>query len=276
MIKPYPTAFIAVLLSASLAQAQQLPELLQTVDDAKARQLVEYNSPWLQAELYSARRSRVVLVDTDILMRDDDFTITPFEDVGPLRITKDVVLRYDESVSWAGSIVSDLPVLLRNAKQPVHLHAVAWDTDDAGRASVSSDNRFEFAPQWTFDFFDRPVFESPDGQEPTGPPPQTPQQIERHKHLLSLRKHAFYSVNGDIQMIVPVVQYRLVPLRNTPKYSVFIEVDPEKVVPLMRERPLPGETVNPTPADRVKLADYENFVRTLPPDRNVPIVEDVP
>ena len=77
-------------------------------------------------------------------------------------------------------------------------------------------------------------------------------------------------------MIVPVVQYRLVPLRNTPKYSVFIEVDPEKVVPLMRERPLPGETVNPTPADRVKLADYENFVRTLPPDRNVPIVEDVP
>lgn len=274
-----PISIVILLLIAPLARAQNLPELLQAVDASKARRLVEYNSPWLQAELYSARRSRVVSVDTTILMRDDDFALTPFDDVEPLHITKGNVQRYDEAFSWGGWIAADLPEVARAAgvRQAINLYGLAWDTDESGRASEASSNRFQFSPQWTFDFFDQPILKTPEGGQAiaTGPPPQTAQEIARHKELLKLNKRAFYSVTADFQ-VFPSTRYRLVPMKYTPKYSVLFEIDPEKAVPIAREKPAEGEVVTRTPADQVKLSDYESFIRNLPPETNVPVVDELP
>jgi hypothetical protein len=188
------------------------------------------------------------------------------------------VLRYEEAFSWVGTILADLPEAVRraNVRQRVNLYGLAWDTNEAGVASESSENRFQFSPNWAFDFFDQPVLELRDGNGmATGPPPQTPQEIARHKELLRLNKRAFYSVTADFQ-VFPNTRYRLLPLKYTPRYSVLFEVDPEKVVPIIRESPLDGDVVTRTPTDDVKLSDYESFIRNLPPDRNVPIVEKLP
>jgi len=269
-------ATFAILLLAPLVHAQELPELLQPVDEGKAQRLVQYNSPWLQAELYSAKRSRIVMVNSNPLIKDDDFTVTLFNGTAPLQLTQDSIQRRADTIAWNAVVLVDLPEVLRRAgaKQTVLLTAVAWDTDEAGRALVSFDNRFQFSPNWTFDFFDRPVLAEGQGLA-TGPPPQTPKEIARHKELLSLNKHVFYSVNADFEMLFPRVTYRLVPLKYTPKYHVLFEVDPEKIVPILTDRS-PGEVVERTPADQVKLSNYESFIRSLPPDRDVLVVEELP
>lgn len=279
MTKSRNAIFAILLLSAPFVRAQELPELLQAVNEAKARQLIQYNSPWLQAELYFAKRSRIVTVNASLLLTDDDFTVTPFDDIAPLHVTKGNVQRYEEAFSWVGWIIADLPEAVRAAgvRQAINLYGLAWDTDEFGRASESSENRFQFSPQWTFDFFDRPILGLREGQGlATGPPPQTPAEIARHKALLKLNKSAFYSVSADFQLLLPNARYRLAPLKYTPKYSVIFELDPAKLVPITLDRPPSGEPITRTPDDRVKISEYENFIRNLPPDRNVAVVEELP
>jgi hypothetical protein len=276
MIKRRNAVLVTLLLFVPLVEAQEVPELLRAVDAGKAQQLIEYNSPWLQAELYTARRFRIVTVDSSPLMNDDDFVVTLFDDRTRLRLTAGSIQRREDTIAWNAVVLGDLPEVLRSrgATQTVLFSAVAWDTDEAGRAAVSFDNRFQFSPKWTFDFFDRPVLAEGDGLA-TGPPPQTPEEVARHKELLKLNKYAFYSVNADFEMLFPRVTCRLVPLKHTPKYHVLFEVDPEKVVPVLTDRE-PGEDVERTPAEQVKLSNYEDFLRSLPPDRDVPVVEELP
>jgi hypothetical protein len=245
------TSIAFLLLLAPLARAQQLPELLQAVDQRKAQQLIEYNSPWFQAELYSAKRFRIVEVDNSVLMRDEDFTVSLFDDLAALHLTKDTIQRREETFAWNALILVDLPDVLRRfgARQTVLFSGLAWDTDESGRASESSNNRFQS-------------------------PPQTAREIARHRESRKLNKRAFYSVTADFELF-PGNRYRVVPLKYTPKYHVLFEVDPEKIVPILVDR-VPGEVVERTPADQVKLSDYETFIRSLPPERDVPIVVELP
>jgi hypothetical protein len=268
---------LLLLLVASLSAAQ-VPELLKSVDAGKAKRLAEYNSASLQAELYSAKRFRIVALETSLLLEDDDFTVTPFDDVPPIHLTKDVVHRWEDAVAWSGLMKIDLPEALSalGARPTAMLSAMAWDTDESGNAFESSLNRFEYSPYWTFDDSDRPRLEVPEGQKGVaGPPPQTPAEIARHKALKALNKHAFFSVHASFELLFPRATYMLVPLKYAPKYSVIYEVDPEKRVPITVDRSPDGSVPHRTPEELAKLADYESFIRGLPHERNVPVVEDV-
>ena len=245
------TRIAFLLLLAPMASAQQLPELLRPVDQRTAQQLIEYNSPWFQAELYSAKRFRMVEVDTSVLMRDDDFTVTLFDDLAALHVTKDAIQRWEDAFAWNALVLVDLPDVLRTlgARQTVLFFGLAWDTDGSGRVVESSGNRFRS-------------------------PPQTAQEIARHRESRQLNKHAFYSVTAAFELF-PTDRYRLVPLKYTPKAHVLFEIDAEKIVPILLDR-VPGEVVERTPADQVKLASYETFIRSLPPERDVPVVAELP
>jgi hypothetical protein len=232
------TSIAMLVFVAPWCGAQELPALLHSVDESRAQQLIDYNSPWLQAELYSAKRFRVVLVDTDVLMRDDDFAVTLFDDTAPLHLTQDSVRRYEEAFAWSALSRGELPEALKafGARQTVLFSGVAWDTDDAGRAMESSENRFD---------------------------------------LRKRNKRAFYSVSADFQLLVPGTRYRLAPLKYTPKYSVLFELDPDRLVPIAVDRPVEGERITRTPAELARLRDYDTFIRNLPPDRNLPVVDEL-
>ncbi len=245
------TRIAFLLLLAPMASAQQLPELLRPVDQRKAQQLIEYNSPWFQAELYSAKRFRIVDVDTSVLMRDDDFTVTLFDDLAALHMTKDAIQRREDTFAWNALVLVDLPDVLRTlgARQTVLFSGFAWDTDESGRAFESSGNQFQS-------------------------PPRTAQEIARHPESRKLNERASHSVTADFALF-PTDRYRLVPLKYTPKAHVLLEVDPEKMVPILVDR-VPGEVVERTPADQVKLSNYDTFIRSLPPERDVPVVAELP
>lgn len=163
----------------------------------------------MQAELYAARRYRIVAVDPDRLMKDDDCTITLFDDTAPLHLTADSIQGREDGIAWNARVLVDLPEVLRSrgARQTALLSAVAWDTDQAGRALLSFDNRNE---------------------------------------RQSLKRHVFHSVSADFQMLFPRAAYRLVPLKYTPKYHVLFELDPERIVPILVDRVV-GEAVERTP-----------------------------
>ncbi len=245
------TRIAFLLLLTQMASAQQLPELLRPVDQLKAQQLIEYNSPWFQAELYSAKRFRIVEVDTSVLMRDDDFTVTLFDDLAALHLTQDAIQRREDTFAWNARVLVEIPDVLRRlgARQTVLFSGLKWDTDESGRAVESSGNRFRS-------------------------PPQTAQEIVGRQTSRKLNKRAFYSVVAYFELFSGN-RYRLEPLKYTPKYHVLFEADPEKIVPVLVDR-VPGEVVVRTPADQVKLASYEAFIRSLPPERDVPVVAELP
>ncbi|HEY5565616.1 MAG TPA: hypothetical protein VIM81_00030 [Gammaproteobacteria bacterium] len=271
------TILLALIAPLSMGQ-ERVPELLRGVDDYKAQRVVEYNGVWLQAELYSAKRFRIVIVDTSLLLKDDDFTVTPFDDVTPIHLTQESVHRWEDTVAWTALMKIDVPALLKIAgmRPTVLLSMIAWDTDESGNAFYSSDNRFEFSSDWTFDDLNRPVLRTPPGEQGgvAGPPPQTPAEIARHRQLLRLNKHAFYSVSAAFELF-PETKYRLVPLNYTPKYSVIYEIDPERQVLFIVDEPPDGVPLNRSAEADARLADYENFIRSLPSEENVPVVEDI-
>src|SRR5688572_27990823 len=142
-------------------------------------------------------------------MKDDDCTITLFDDTAPLHLTADSIQGREDGIAWNARVLVDLPEVLRSrgARQTALLSAVAWHTDQAGRALLSFDNRNE---------------------------------------RQSLKRHAFHSVSADFQMLFPRAAYRLVPLKYTPKYHVLFELDPERIVPLLVDR-VAVEAVERTP-----------------------------
>lgn len=228
---------ILLLLIAPMSRGQQLPELLRPVDAYKAGRLIEYNSSSFQAEIYSAKRFRIVIPEVSLLLKDEDFTFTPFDDVAPIHLTRENVLRWEDSVAWNARMDIDVPREVRAAglRPTVLLSMMAWDTDKLGNAISSSE--------------------------------------ARQKQLETV-KHAFYSVRAELEL-APDRRYMLVPLKYTPKYAVIYEIDPEKQVLFMTERPAPGDEFKRTPAEAARVADYENFKRNLAPEENYPVVEDV-
>ena len=268
---------VMLLLLITPAFGQPKPrELLTEVEPQKAQRLTEYNSPSLQEELYFSLRHRIVEVQTGLLLGDDDLTITPFDDVTPMLFKRPKSQGGEDDVHGLGRLETELqPQLVPDGIEitsMISLHA--WDVDESGSASDSSQNRFKFSPRWAINESDLPVLEPVvDGEGATaGPPPQTPEDIEQHKRLKKLKKHVFYSVRGTFSS-TDGKTFGLVPLRYTPKYSVIFELDRSKVV--VTHDPLPGEAERQN-VDPVRAAQYEAFRRALPKETNKPIKGDIP
>jgi hypothetical protein len=48
----------------------------------------DYNSEFLQRELYFASRHRVVTINSDVLFTQEDIALIPFDDVGPIYLRR--------------------------------------------------------------------------------------------------------------------------------------------------------------------------------------------
>jgi len=273
---------LTLLLTSALVHAQRqagpVPELLEQVDPYRAQRLAEYNSVFLQEALYTARRYRIVQANIDLLLIDDDFTITPFEDVAPIRITQESVQRTEDVVYWHGRVQTALQPQLDaygiNIFTSISIYA--WDLDESGTASPSLQNRFTHSPSWRIDESGVPVLETvPEGEAGiVGPPPQTPGDIERHRRLKNLERHAFYSATAEISL-PEGARYVLMPLEYTPKYSVIYEVDRDKVIQMLIDPLLPGEVDTRSESEKLKVARYNALIESLPKEVGKPVREDI-
>ena len=272
--------------TALAAQGQQQRELLQEIDRTYADRLEAYNSVFIQDVTYSAARYRIVKPNADLFVSDDEIWITPFDDgdVEPIRITADKVRRDRDFVVWSGRVELENPIQLPPGIDPIaeqypstayhaSLSMYWWDLDESGNAQVSMMNRFEFSPNWIFDDSDRLVFKPGSLDvlnENNAGPPQTPEQIARHKALLEMQKHAFRSVSADLRSPAGV-HYMLVPLEYTPQYSVMIEEDPDLRVLV----PIDGGVSALTPEQQRRGREYVEFVQRLPREDNKAVLMDL-
>ena len=248
---------IALLLAALGAGTLRAEELLEEIDAYKVGRLAEYNSVFLQGALYFATRHRIVKVDTTLLLQGDDFTVTPFPDMAPLHFKYEAIRGTEDDIYWTGRVETD-------ENSPLTMIALhAWDLDKSGNALHSSQNRFTHSPHWRIDESGAPVLETlPAGEAGiAGPPPETPQDIERQRQLQELERHAFYSVTAGFSL-PGVGRYVLTPLPYTPKYSVIYEVDPDSAS-IAHDR-LPEEEDTRSARERMQALQYEAFVNRLP------------
>lgn len=259
---------------APAVAAQQDRDFLEDVDPAYAALLEQYNWVEIAQVTYFASRYRIVRVNVDLLREPQDFSFKPFKDAPPIwLIAEKVEFNNEDNFYWAGRHASDA----LSFRLPVLFSVLAWDVDDSGEASVTQQNRYEFSPLWSFDEFDNPVLErglagnSQVGvvRDP-GPPPRTPEQIERHKWLRALNRRAFYSVSSVID-VFGGDKYVLSPLGFTPKYSILFEIPRGTFIPVV---------IDGTPSwnDEQKriAAEYNAFRASLPMSENKPIREEPP
>lgn len=265
-----------LLLVASAAQSQELPELLEGVGPGRAQRLVEYNSVFLDEQLYFAKRYRIVNVDTSLFVEGNQFTITPFPNSPPIQIELERSIQSDDGTTWSASIrTAELEAYLdywetlglgvAPPKPQALMTLTAWDVDEAGNAELSSENRFEFSPYWRIDEFNTPILELPEDETPVfiGPPPRTPDEIARHKQLTRLKKRAFQSLYATLGA-PPYERLLIVPLQYTPRYAVVYEEDPAKRIEGAVTDRIPGESPPVmTPSDRAKLRAYRDFQERL-------------
>lgn len=252
---------LASLLLVTLSVHSQPQEVLRAVDEGQSRRLEEYNRVFLQEELYSAARHRVVSINTTPLLQQQAVTITPFPDMKPVVVTPERVQSTDNYVNWFGRIQVDDPELQRlELKLYAPINLLWWDLDKSGNVSLSGSNRSKFSPAWRIDEKDQPVL-MPDGVASgrnVGPAPRTPEEIAEHKRVSELERRAFASFGVTLEL--PSGQtYVVSPLRHTPRYAVVYEVDKDKVVPR------PFESGDPITAEqRAKVEQYDAFRRGLP------------
>ena len=252
---------LTALFLGGLAAHAQPREMLRAVSEDQAGRLEEYNRIFLQQELYSAARHRIVSVDTTLLLGNAAVTITPFPDVTPLVVTPERVRRADTAVSWFGRIhVDDATLEPLGFKVYTPITMLWWDLNDSGNGELSGANRFKFSPAWRIDESDKPILVTQGVARPNeiGPPPQTPEEIAEHKRLSKLHRRAFGSFSARLEL--PTGQtYVVTPLAYTPRYSVVYELDMDKIVPIPFE---PGDAT--TAEQREKVARYEAFRNGLP------------
>jgi hypothetical protein len=220
-----------------------------------------------------------------LFVSDDDIWIAPFDGVEPIRISAGKVRRDRDFVVWSGRVELEDPMQLPPGIDPIaerypqtEYHASVsmnwWDLDKSGNAQVSMMNRFEFSPNWIFDDSDSLVLNPGSAgvlNENNANPPQTPEQIARHKALLELQKHAFRSVSADFRSPAGV-HYKLIPLEYTPQYSVMLEEDPDLriVIPI----DVAADSAL-TPEQRRRGREYAEFVQRLPREENKAVVMDL-
>ena len=272
-------ALIALFVAALPAHSQQPPqpqrpsqEILGVVGQGQAQRLEEYNQTFLQEELYSATRHRIVSVNANLLLQNEPITITPFPDVKPIVITPEKVTRTDTGATWLGRIQIDPALETAGAELYAPLNMLWWDLDDSGNAELSASNRFKFSPAWRIDENDQPV-QVPQGiGRPTevGPPPRTREEIAEHKRLQQLQRRAFGSLSTRLELPSGEI-YVVAPLKYAPRYAVVYEVDNNKFVSLPFEA---EDAASQTPQQRAKVQQYQEFVRRIPVE-NKPIRGDI-
>jgi hypothetical protein len=102
-------SLILLLMLPLLTLAAPLPELLKPVDDVSIARLQDRSNFGLRGQLYSAKRSRIVLINFDVLEQEGaQFTITPFDDLQMTAVAKELrgPSSYDELTEWRGELVS--------------------------------------------------------------------------------------------------------------------------------------------------------------------------
>jgi len=272
-------AVVTLLFVAASAVAQHSRELLRPVDAARSLRLEEYNSTFLKEQTYFGSRCRIVEVNASLLSQAQEITVTPFGDVDSIELLPlpgTPRRNGEDHIFWSGRYANDPLYEVLGAGVSVTIAAHSWDLEPSGDAVISSQNRFEFSPLCTFDQAGNAVLERSSVTGPLvlpGEPPRTPEQIERHKRLQSLSKHAFYAV--DALFDVPGDNtYVLQALKYTPRYSVIYEIRRDTVIPV-RIDVMPGDPP-PTAEERASVERYKRFVETLPDDRGKAIRGDVP
>jgi hypothetical protein len=265
-------------LIAFAAHSQQPRELLLPVEAGQAQRVEEYNSTYLLRATYYASRYRIVRADLNAVLAETDITITPFDDVDPIRLEFLELQRNGEDILfWKGRYSrswSPSEVLLGFAGRTATVVMMALDVDEDGSAVISAYNRFEFSPKWAIDENGVPFLEDSDsfGIANT-PPPRTPEEIARHRRLKRLTKHAFFAARATLDVPGRGSRYVLDPLKFLPRYSVMYEIPGDtKLPPIDR---IPGEPISAE--DRAREEGIRAFLDSLPPDETgKQVLGDIP
>ncbi len=255
-------------------------ELLKEVNSNKAQRLADYNSVFLQKTLYFSRRHRIVKANTKLLLEEDEFTITPFDDVESLHVITEpskTQQRQGDMFHFKAHVVmdSDTPFAQMFPNFSFLIGAYAWDLNESGEALTSISNRFTHSTYWNIDEFGSPVLETPpDGVSAiAGPPPESPEDIERHKRLKKLKKHQFFSVSATFYSL-DGKKYMLMPLKYTPKYSVIHEINTTELS-FMRFEADPDGLDHRSDEDKMKSTRHKNFLKTLPDEEGKIVKGDI-
>lgn len=259
---------ISLLASTSALAASH--ELFIPVESGKAIRIEEYNGASLKKKLYASARHRIVDVDEQVLLAGDSPVTISLFDGGLILVTPTEVRRRGSFVSWFGQI-----------EMPVQIVDAIASEDWASRGTSSEAVVKALATV-------RIVMMGHDVNPETGEASLSPRNSNgpadkaSHVGLVSEEQYAsaerevepfvsssrqldaFYSITADFVDPSSNRRYVLEPLKFTPKYSVFYEVDPSKQFPVNIDSPAEEFEQSLSAEQKANRERYEDFVKSLP------------
>lgn len=103
-------SLVSLLMLPLMTLAGPLPELLKPADGPSVARLQDHSNFGFRGQLYAAKRSRIVLINFDVLEQEGaTFTITPFDDLQMTAVAKQLKgpSSYEQLTEWRGQLVSD-------------------------------------------------------------------------------------------------------------------------------------------------------------------------
>lgn len=258
-------------------------ELFKPVNYEKVYRLEDFNREFLREELFFSKRHRIIKVNPKVLDKDDSFTLTPFEGMEPLVIVS-APQRTERRREW---------VTFWNAKIESQPDAIAftfnlfsYDTDIDGVSSVSMYNKFRHSEDWEINDSGLAVLPDSEGKRNSmviGPGPSSEEDIEHHRKMKRLKRKSVQSLSAHFWVKDSdtgiYTEYRIVPLRFTPKYSVIFEIDQQKKFPFLidPEYDEQGNVIELqlTDSEKNRKLKYKAHRRSLISEDHRRIMEDI-
>ena len=254
-------------LSLSMAAKASDNRLFIPIDDIKAEKITSYNVPEISIQKYYSSRSRIVKVNTDLLISGaEEIVLNAFEDV-ELEVIPEEIDRTDSfgSIVWHGNqkYWSDITVhrdrgngfsAEEERKEEIGKYTIMtfylypWDVNrESGEVNPSVNS--------TIGTFER-VPSIGENEEKTG--------------SSKINKRAFFTVDGSFNVLGKGA-FSVKPLKHTPKYHLVYELDPRKSI---GQGDVQGKELSLIKQERIKA--QKDFMTNLPPpDNSRKVVEEI-
>lgn len=210
----------------SSAANKSLPELLAPVDSNDIQDVLDNNDLFLRQLLITAKRHRIVQVDTDLLSGERAFTFTPFEDAPHILRRKGIKQTYRERTKWLGEITFPAPgfdleatlsdIELKSAKATALARKTIRDSHKQVKLTISQSVKRITPDQQAF-------FET----DPTVPS-MTNDATGLSENAVRTEVHTTIYANFTSRPYGGT--YEIYHLQNNPEYHLVLEVDPAKAI----------------------------------------------
>lgn len=227
------TAIVTLAQPAPKIDIASLPKLLIPVDQNEITDILNNNDLFIRQHLITAKRHRIVKINTDVLFGEDVFTITPFDDVPHVVKKEDLSLTsYRGLQKWRGKFLSPAPDFDLEARVRAIQHEKPATTAILRKAVRDKFEKFELTIRQKMHVI-QPDQQTDPGVSSIGirraGSATEPAKMKRITTIHTVFTSPLHGIRDNNGNRVSMAAYRIYSLPKDPEYHLVYEPDFDKI-----------------------------------------------